>query len=36
MKYASTVNKISVLLWRSVFVGGGKRSTHERPETCRK
>ena len=31
-EYASTVNKIS----KVSFVGGGKRSTHERPETCRK
>jgi hypothetical protein len=32
----ATFNYISVILWRSVFMGGGNRSTRRKPPTCRK
>ena len=32
----ATFNNISVISWRSVFIGGGNRSTRRKPLTCRK
>ena len=32
----ATFNNISVILWWSVLIGGGNRSTQRKPPTCRK
>ena len=36
MVFNATFNNISVISWRSVFIGGGNRSTPRKPLTCRK
>ena len=36
MVFNTTFNNISVMLWRSVFIGGGNRRTRRKPPTCRK
>jgi len=34
--FNDTFNNISVILWQSVLLGGGNRSTRRKPPTCRK
>jgi len=34
MEFNATFNNISVISWRSVFIGGRNRSTRRIPQTC--
>jgi len=34
--FNATFNNISVISWRSVFIGGGNRRTRWKPPTCHK
>jgi len=36
MVFNTTVNNISVISWRSVFIGGVNRSTWRKQPTCHK
>ena len=34
MVFNATFNNISAILWQSIFIGGGHRSTRRKPPTC--